>query len=404
MEGMVSRARSVDGLPTSLCDLGYCDVGLDDGFQTCNHTRLYKYHDDNERLTLDEKKFPDMRAMNDKAHHLGLTSGFYLNNCICAERRAPTRAMYEQDVETTVRLGFDGVKIDHCGTLQDLKLYAELFNQSGRSVTIENCHWGESVPTDTRDESCPWNYFRTSNDIMAVYGSVVRNLQTTVKWAENGISRPGCWAYPDMLEVGVAKGEHGKKDIGLSLAEARSHFGAWCIVSSPLVISMDVTNVTVMDQAWPIIANKEAIHINQAWHGHSGSPFKASKELLHLHGTEGGPMAGTLGKLDVPSWQYFYKPLSDETAAVLLMNHANSSETLTLDFKDVPGLSGGSCSVRDVWEHKDLGRHSDTLSRHLPSHDSAFLVLRCGQASAASFLAKAVRPVAPELISRTGNI
>ena len=30
MDGMVSKKRSVDGVPTSLCDLGYCDVGLDD--------------------------------------------------------------------------------------------------------------------------------------------------------------------------------------------------------------------------------------------------------------------------------------------------------------------------------------------------------------------------------------
>jgi hypothetical protein len=27
MDGMVSKARMVDGKPTSLCDLGYCDVG-----------------------------------------------------------------------------------------------------------------------------------------------------------------------------------------------------------------------------------------------------------------------------------------------------------------------------------------------------------------------------------------
>ena len=35
MDGMISRSRSVDGVPTSLCDLGYCDVGLDDNWQAC---------------------------------------------------------------------------------------------------------------------------------------------------------------------------------------------------------------------------------------------------------------------------------------------------------------------------------------------------------------------------------
>merc|ERR1719378_847784 len=35
MDGMVKKTRTVDGKPTSLCDLGYCDVGLDDNWQNC---------------------------------------------------------------------------------------------------------------------------------------------------------------------------------------------------------------------------------------------------------------------------------------------------------------------------------------------------------------------------------
>jgi hypothetical protein len=33
MDGMLEKKRMVDGVPTSLCDLGYCDVGLDDYWQ-----------------------------------------------------------------------------------------------------------------------------------------------------------------------------------------------------------------------------------------------------------------------------------------------------------------------------------------------------------------------------------
>ena len=32
MDGMVSRKRTVNGVPTSLLDLGYSDVGLDDAW------------------------------------------------------------------------------------------------------------------------------------------------------------------------------------------------------------------------------------------------------------------------------------------------------------------------------------------------------------------------------------
>ena len=35
MDGMVKKQTFGGGKPTSLCDLGYCDVGLDDHWQNC---------------------------------------------------------------------------------------------------------------------------------------------------------------------------------------------------------------------------------------------------------------------------------------------------------------------------------------------------------------------------------
>ena len=75
---------------------------------------------------------------------------------------------------------------------------------------------------------------------------------------------------PDMLEVGCDHGPGGENDPGLSYVEARTHFGAWCIVSSPLILSHDTNNDTITDEIWPIISNTEAIAINQAWAGDSG--------------------------------------------------------------------------------------------------------------------------------------
>ena len=34
------------------------------------------------------------------------------------------------------------IKLDGCGQERDLTLYAALFNATGKSVMIENCHWG----------------------------------------------------------------------------------------------------------------------------------------------------------------------------------------------------------------------------------------------------------------------
>ena len=94
-------------------------------------------------------------------------------------------------MDSTLDYGFDSIKLDGCGAQRDLDLYASLFNATGKAILIENCHWGGTVPNATW---CPWNYFRTSGDVRANYGSIVGNLQTTIQWAKTGLSAPGCWA------------------------------------------------------------------------------------------------------------------------------------------------------------------------------------------------------------------
>ncbi len=85
MDGLVSKKRFVDGVATSLQDLGYSDVGLDDNWQVCSTTNKYTYHDNQGRPIVNTKVFPDMRAMTDYGHKLGFTVGWYHNNCICSD-------------------------------------------------------------------------------------------------------------------------------------------------------------------------------------------------------------------------------------------------------------------------------------------------------------------------------
>jgi len=218
---------------------------------------------------------------------------------------------------------------------------------------MENCHWGNTVPNATW---CPWNYFRTCGDIEASFSSVLGNLQTVFQWATKKLSAPGCWAYPDMLEVGCAHGPHGPNDPGLSFVEARSHFNAWCIVSSPLILSHDTNNDTIMDEIWPIISNVEAIAVNQAWAGESGNLFASSS---------------------TPLWQQIYKPVNSTATAVLLMNQDSSTNSITVTFSQIPSLpSATSYNVRDINAHQDLGSFTTSFtSTNLASHDSAFLLI-----------------------------
>jgi len=85
------------------------------------------------------------------------------------------------------------------------------------------------------------------------------NLKTTLKHSDESSAPsrnyPGCWAYPDMLEVGRMP----------TFNEDRTHFGAWVITSSPLVLGHDITDDAVNEKIWPIVTNKDAIAVSQTW-------------------------------------------------------------------------------------------------------------------------------------------
>ena len=61
-----------------------------------------------------------------------------------------------------------------------------------------------------------------------------------------------------------------------SSVEDRSHFGAWCITSSPLILGYDMAKDAITDRVWHIITNEAAIAVNQDW---AGSPGHFVREL-----------------------------------------------------------------------------------------------------------------------------
>ena len=87
--------------------------------------------------------------------------------------------------------------------------------------------------------------WRTTGDIRAKWSSVKeiigRNLYLSAYCS------PGHYNDMDMLEVGNVKGKvktaFGKRDPGLTPDEELTHFGMWCMLSSPLLIGCDVRSM-----------------------------------------------------------------------------------------------------------------------------------------------------------------
>lgn len=68
----------------SLCDVGYCSVGVDEGWEGCGQGVNHTQHDIHGIPTIDAA-FPDTAGMVKQIHSLGLTAGWYLNGCKCGE-------------------------------------------------------------------------------------------------------------------------------------------------------------------------------------------------------------------------------------------------------------------------------------------------------------------------------
>lgn len=211
MDGIKNRRRlDHTGALSSLCDLGYCDVGLDDNWQHCHSPQAahgMHYHDINGKALVNVSRFPDLKAMTAHAHSLDLTAGWYHNNCICEDNcrnKTECDMQIREDARAIVEHGFDSVKLDGCGGEMNLTLFDQYFRQYSPSkhIIVENCHWGMTTPKQ-QGEPCPYSFYRTSGDIRPNYQSVMYILRTVDKFHKQNLSSPGCWAYPDMLQVGV---------------------------------------------------------------------------------------------------------------------------------------------------------------------------------------------------------
>lgn len=136
-----------------------------------------------------------------------------------------------------------------------------------------------------------------------------------------------------------------------AFAESRTHFGAWCIVSSPLILGLDLTNAATVDAVWAIISNKEAITVNQQWAGQPGRL-----------------VTSTAG------YQVWSKQLPKGEMAVLAFNRGTAPINISVAATVVaPWLTDGS-PARNIWNRTDADGviSGGALVATLGAHDSVF--------------------------------
>lgn len=392
--GLVDTSRAIIGRPAgaSLASLGFASVGLDEGWAQCipkgASPEGWEFHkrniDGSISPLVNETLFPDMKGLVETIHSLNLSAGWYLNPCFSYCWALGETGCGDEcnagDVLATLAYGFDAVKIDGCSSQHNTTLFAQLFNDSGIPMLIENCHDEQQPSKPIAAGGCDdYHTYRASTDIRNTYGSWVLNAYSVQQYTD-GRTGPSCWAYADMLMVGVGPtcaGDTCAEPPLPSVTEQRTHFGLWCVISSPLTLSMDFANATLVDAVWPIVTNVAAIAVNQAWAGAPGgqllADYSANVTLQHCTPTWANDLNCTL-----PRTQVWWKPLPGGAAAIFIANHDDAAaHDVRVEFSQVPSPlpCAPACEVTDVWTQTETGVHTGAYAATLQPHDSAFVVL-----------------------------
>ncbi|HXB26593.1 MAG TPA: glycoside hydrolase family 27 protein [Gemmatimonadaceae bacterium] len=316
----------------------------------------------------DPDRFPSgMKALADYVHSKGLKLGIYSDagSKTCAKRPG-SRGYENQDAETYARWGIDYLKYDWCNTdsLNAVGAYMTMHDallRTGRPIVFSICEWGSNKP---------WlwapavgNLWRTTEDIHACFDCLLEHDTDRGVWVQWGVmpimerqallrgyAGPGHWNDPDMLEVGN----------GMTVSEDRAHFTMWAMLAAPLISGNDLRHMSPETAA--ILTNRGAIAVDQDSLGVEG---------LHYRTTD--------------SVEVWFKPLSHDGWAMVLLNRARSPRTPTFDWRheavsdSVSGRSARFADVtyhiRDVWGDADRGTTAQAFSATVQPHGVVLLLL-----------------------------
>jgi alpha-galactosidase len=311
-------------------DAGYTYVNIDDCWATTRSG--------DGTLVADPNTFPSgIKAVADYVHERGLELGIYASRGTqtCAGRPG-SQGHETKDAETYAAWGIDYVKYDNCQASMDMETQYQTMQSAlgaaGRPMVFSICagEFAEFMPEVGQ-------LWRTTGTMDDNWGSMTSVLDRNAFYA--AYAHPGAWNDADTLEVGNG---------GMTEAEYRAHFSLWAMMAAPLIASNDLTSMTPAIKN--ILTNAEVIAVDQDPWGYQG----------HRVRSDGG-------------LEIWTRPLAGVgQRAVLFFNRTGSLANMTVSLKDL-GLSPAAATVRDLWQHADLGTVSGQFTASVPSHDVVML-------------------------------
>ena len=330
------RASAKAMVESGLIDHGWTYINIDDCWQGPRDPKTG-------RVTSNEK-FPDMKALADYVHSLGLKIGLYTccGPLTCAKFTG-SDGYESQDIQTYAEWGFDYVKIDwcHCGDkigAETYPIYGEAIKTVNRDIVFSICEWGLGEPW-LWGEKAGGNCWRTTEDIADNWQCILE-IGFEKQVSLEHYAGPGHWNDPDMLVVGkVGWGPH-LHDSRLTPDEQYTHISLWSLLASPMLIGCDLSNID--DFTFNLLTNDEVLSVNQ-------DPLGKQAEQI---------MSGKT--------QIWVKEMADGSKAVGLFNLTRKPQSIKLDF-DTIGFDG-KVKVRDLWRKTEVGICQGSYSINVPAH------------------------------------
>ncbi len=361
-----------------LINYGWTYVNIDDCWQSSKRNE--------NGAIIPNERFPNMKAMCDKIHAMGLKVGLYsvpwvgsYAGFIGSSSDHPTGKDDDKFIPESRRLqksqvfgrypGLHKQKVDHVGkywfgdkdALQwaewgfdyikydwkpnDIPTTKKIVNdlaQCDRDIvlSLSNAAPFNETKNGLKDLA---NLWRTGGDIHNSWHAVSLRFDTEPKWQE--FSRPGHWNDPDMLQIGKSATPNRFNRVfrpsRLTPGEQFSHVTLWSMLAAPLLLSCDVENMSNFTLS--LITNNEVIAVNQDQLG------VAAKRVFKKDGIE-----------------IWVKPLYDGTKALALFNRSNEKVDYTMDFNSL-GLPK-NVKIRGLWRQRDEGEFTDSYTTSLNRH------------------------------------
>jgi alpha-galactosidase len=344
-------------------DAGYVFVNLDDGWQR------YKGARRDHPLEVDPQKFPRGIAwLANYAHEHGMKLGIYSGpgQTTCAGYTG-SEGHEAEDAKMFASWGVDHLKYDACCSHRDapkaevqkvFRTMSDALMAQKRGIVLHACHCGWA---DIWEWAAPLgiNHWRIGQDISddfnypgnreGYYFDVLDQLDRGVGLEK--YAGPGHWNDYDMLIVGLNGKSKQLVGTGASNTEYRAHFSLWAMVSSPLLVGADVRKLDAY--TLETLTNREILAVNQDKEGSVARKVRDDGDL-----------------------EVFARELADSSQAVLLLNRGAATADMSFGPRRDLQVPMDRYTVRDLWQHKDLGTYDIVFTTEVQSHEARVFLIR----------------------------